>query len=242
MEPPEPPDQIQPPPPNPFALPPLIERPCAQCATETVVGPPGTLCGGCHAAREREEWRHYVDAAYHEARHSVPDVYRGATFANDDHRDAEVTSAVSRLGHRTAVFVGPAHAGKTWFACAVFHQRLHEASVTRFPRDLDKVAEDERRVSALGASRYVRAFTLGAAPAWDPVWALWRAAPVMVIDDLGLEPAAFAPAIIDLVIVRCDHRRQTLVTTSFTEDAVGARYGEGVLRRLSAASRWLVCG
>jgi hypothetical protein len=222
-----------------FAPPELSDRPCATCKAP-ITGPPSGLCAECADARERNAWRGFVDIAYREARTSIPELYRAAAFAASDHRAPLAEEAARGVGTRTAVFFGASGVGKTWLACAVFHERLRQSAEVRFPRDMDGAAREDARVHATGSSRYERAYAIGACATWDPQWLAWRGAECLVVDDLGLEPLTFASAIVDLLIERSDRRRQTLVTTSLDTEALIRRYGEGVARRVST-HRWIEC-
>lgn len=227
--------------PIPFRPPPRADepRPCLRCKTQIVAA--GTMCVSCAHAIERESWRGYVDIAYAEARKSVPARYRAARFDGDDHRAPEVSERAVGLAHRSAVFAGPTSAGKTWFACAVLHEHLRDAADRWQPGRPESIEHAERLVRLAATSRYERAYELATAAAWDERWAEWRGAELLIVDDLGLEPASGLAAITNILIERYDRRLQTLITWVHVDaDALGQRYGDGVLRRLGAGV-WISC-
>jgi hypothetical protein len=213
-----------------FAPPPAANRACADCATARVNGPPGSICDLCARRREEDAWVAAVEMAHREAHESVPKKYRDVAPNSHGVLDAPV------------VICGPSASGKTRLACAVLFDRMLVAGKMEPPGATDAVIEQaKRRVMVAGTSRYERAYSIGTAAAWSPEWTAWRAAAVLVVDDLGLEPENAAPALADLLISRCDREQQTLVTTSLDRAQFGARYGEGAIRRMSA-TRWIVCG
>jgi hypothetical protein len=233
-----------------FRLPEAAERDCAgalcserrqlSLPPERVFGPVGTHCPRCGEHAERDEWKRWVAERYREAFESIPDDYRSARLTSPGPSALEATELALECARdaASAVFVGPSFAGKTWLACATMHERMARAAIVTFPRQDEELSRQDARVYALASSRYVRAFAFGSVPPWDNSIAALRRAAILVLDDLGLEPTAATALVADVLIERCDMHRQTLVTTSLDPEAVGHRYGEGVLRRLSSR-KWI---
>ncbi len=209
-----------------------------------MTGPPGTICGNCAAAEAADEWAHRADSELTDAGKSVPEEYRGTTFA--DARLERLVgpgalSAARALVRRSAVIYGPSGAGKTRLAVAVFHAHLSAAAIPPIPADL---AAAEAQLAAAASSRYVRAHRLARALDWTPEARAYRIADLLLIDDLGLgfDGPAEVATLCDLIIDRADCRRPTLVTTSLAPEAIATRYGDGVARRLFSRSDGIILG
>jgi hypothetical protein len=214
----------------------LTERLCAAgCGTRLAGVPPGARCPACAAVAEAEAWRGEVAIATAEARASIPELYRGVSLGSSELRKLVGPDAIDealRLGGRTAVIAAPSARGKTRLAVGILAAHLDRASIVSVPRRREHRDEEERRLRGAATSRYVRAYALGTAQPWSSESAFWGACELLVLDDLGLEPVSFASAVAEVLFVRSDARRQTIVTTSWSEELIGTRYGDGVARRL----------
>ncbi len=174
-------------------------------------------CPGCHRARLRAR-----DVA--RCLQSVPEAYAWAA------QDApELAARVPRLRDVLArvgallraprvVFTGPAGSGKTTLAVALLRRALAEG---------------------LESGEFAHAYRLATARARYPLGS--GEAPLvesalrvrlLLLDDLGSERRTELSAVPDVIFERHADERPTWVTTGLGLDAIAARYGDGVARRI----------
>lgn len=129
--------------------------------------------------------------------------------------------------HSVTLLAGPKGSGKTSLGSALYRAKLEALT----GRGCWIAAND------LAAS--VRETRLGAMP---QAIAIARSCAVLLLDDLGQEAQNedSRAAIEGVISERHRTHRPTIVTTGLRADMIAARYGDGVLRRLSEKGRALV--
>lgn len=176
------------------------------------------LCGQCRLDREAQRGRDEIAAA---ARRQRPEFFRKRArelygLVLDEAAVAQTRAAV-KAGTLRYVFTGPVKAGKTALASAV---------------------QDEFATSLGLAGAFVDAFDLAGARARArlgseaPEVAEALTAGALVIDELGAEPQVPNSAVYEVLHKRHARGHHTMVTSGFSLDALAARYGGGLLRRL----------
>jgi DNA replication protein DnaC len=187
--------------------------PCAKCGKETNVSP----CWDCDRAADAQ-----ADAArtMGDAERSFPASHAECRFDNPRLAAfcagvADLAFAKQRLLHaRRAVIVGTAGSGKTSLAVACARVRLpHAWFVT---------------ARLLGTARIQNAAGHGEATL------VQRAvkAPLLLLDDLGIESNTATNAVPDVIAERHEANLTTWITTGFTRGELANRYGDGIARRI----------
>ena len=169
----------------------------------------------------------------------MPPAYRVCTLGSFAARTAGDPAKVTALeaarawdGRQSLVLAGAAcGSGKTGLASALVRQCLERGVAARWLRVSDLLAELRSRQRP------------GAEHAED-LMAELRAAPVLMLDDLGAERATeFAVEhLLDLLDHRLAWSRPTLITTNLAApDAIAERYGAPIASRLRdrARCRWV---
>lgn len=157
--------------------------------------------------------------------------------AFDAHRPAVIEAAQfldPSDRRRILVLAGPPGTGKSAGAAyAVLNARTADQVIAYIDHRDNTTGEAMLPGAPLGARwTHARSF-------WNGVYkaALWEAAervPVLVIDDLGAEPAddRVTPLIASLLCERVDGRRKTIATTNMDPALLQRRYGGRVADRL----------
>jgi hypothetical protein len=226
------PDEFPPPPP-------IGDRPCAVCRA-IVATAPGGVCPSCLRAKTLHDWSSEVSTTYAEAMESIPPAYLDDAPWLAKKLGRDPGAIAGDLAGRSVVISGPSGAAKTWLAVSLLLESLRAASTLVDGRLPDQ--EKRALVANAATSRYARAFRVGSVPPWDADARSFQLGAVLVVDDLGLEPASFAGQIVETICVRADRLRRTIVTSTFSPRELVARYGDGVVRRLFAEHEGVVLG
>lgn len=142
-------------------------------------------------------------------------------------RDSKAIERATLLGAKqSAVLVGAAGSGKTSLACAV--ARLRALAGTR--------------LDFAGAHELARARASHGLGEGEPetVRTAMRV-PLLILDDLGQDKDTQQNAIADVIYSRHERELCTLITTAMAPDAVAARYGDGVSRRVYEGAVLINC-
>lgn len=170
-------------------------------------------CRGRADESEREQARKIKIAP---ALASIPNAWRWATFDHPDFPRRVKLGPIDGFPARGATLHGPAGAGKTSYACALLRRYLDAPGP----------------IGDRGDARFASARSL---PTMDPtVRAALLVAPLIVLDDIGAEadmPSTRA-MVSDLIAERHAWERPMLITTWLAPEAINARYGDGIARRL----------
>ena len=179
---------------------------------------PGQLCDGCQQKAWRDERLREVGDATMLA---LPDrprrgVRKLRTLVKDptavDRVDAALAARVDRI-----LLIGDAGLGKTLLA-------VHVLGSGAYGRGLRGVFVDAYSLAFARANG-----RLGEEP---ELVRRARDAGVLVIDDLGAEPNVASSPIPEVIHHRHAATAMTVITSGFPLDALEARYGAGVFRRL----------
>lgn len=201
----------------------------------------------------RDDWREELDRERAEARATwdaelarsfaaaVKDVLPTAADLTSERRRALIVPALRTWAAehdpgRGALLLGLSGIGKS-VACVEFCHRVQQQDAAA-----SWARQVERRVEIMmpmGCRVHLTsAAAIGACTQYGQVdWvrgALFavRDVPILVIDDLGWEPAAGLPAIRELLAHRYGEGLPTIVTSGETLPALRERYGDAVLRRI----------
>lgn len=179
-----------------------------------------------------ESLRVVIPASFVWARFGAPELTKRVRIK------AAIEQAQNALdGNDGSTLVGPAGSGKTSLACAML-----AAWVQR--DDLGNHAAQR----AARALRFTSAFALAKARSMaklgdeaGPVRAAMDAS-LLVIDDLGAEPAYANSAIPEVIHERHAAGELTIVTTGFAAKDIADRYGAGIARRVFERAAIVKCG
>jgi DNA replication protein DnaC len=111
---------------------------------------------------------------------------------------------------------------------------------------LAKVAK--RASEDVFGGEFVDAFSLSVARAQahlgeePPILTRTLAASVLVVDDLGAEKDIHGSAVAEVIHERHANMRVTIITSGFSLQQLGARYGDGIGRRLGEGARIIDLG
>lgn len=200
--------------------------PCTRCGRYLVQG------GPCSRCRRVERWTNAVE------RIGVPPRFAEAAFGATDllasrvARHAAIAEALASIAASSVVLTGPTGSGKTTAGVSMLHGGL---------------AENFDRAPTL-TYRFASAIALAMARADAPLGTEPRAirdaveAGVLLLDDLGSEPARFVDVIAEIVMRRHDADRPLWCTTWLSGREIAARYGGGVARRLLERAHVIRCG
>ncbi|MGH7283822.1 MAG: hypothetical protein ACRELY_20035 [Polyangiaceae bacterium] len=179
-------------------------------------------------ARERERLRRLALRAFEQ---SLPPLYRWARLDSPlltKRVNLAIPGALPTA--RSVVFIGPPSIGKTSLAVAMLRARL-ERELTRTTPESD---DDAERIAR--RYRFGHAYRLGVARLGGPEGAVELQAairtPVLVLDNLGAEPAIPSNAIPEVLIERHAEERVIWITTELEPRAIAERYGGGIARRI----------
>lgn len=231
------------------------ERPCARCGNPARSAAREPVCAKCSAADHAARWEGATQRTLAEVARGLPFRYRAASFEDGNlarmgdmlHMYPERLegirgSLLSKSAKSSALFFGGAGTGKTTLACATL---MSIARKIIGPPDPDEEPGRTGGFERASQCAYVRALTLtharlqhGAGQGEAPAVLLAMHAPVLVLDDLGLEPTS--STIIEVLAERLDNESPTIITTSLSSGIDGptgpntilGRYGEGVARRI----------
>lgn len=134
---------------------------------------------------------------------------------------AEATQAVRAP---RAAFLGPAGAGKTSLAVAMFRALLEVERPDPYRR------AEHRYVSAHALAKARAMHTLGDGEA--PLVEASLRAPLLLVDELGGEDARHASAVAEVIYERHAEGLPTWITTGVLPKDLANRYGGGIARRL----------
>lgn len=191
----------------------LMFTKCA-CGNETTKVP----CWDCtERERERLETRQKMAARgfphrYDWADGDTSELHQRAQAPTDPDSIAKAMAALR--ASTDALLVGPAGCGKTSLAISAAKTR---GTNVRFIRS-DVLAAASRE-SALGFTPHI-------------IDAAQRVG-LLVLDDLGCEPASMAADVVRIIGHRHDESRPIWVTTGLSWDELANRYGTGIRRRLA---------
>jgi len=149
--------------------------------------------------------------------------------------DVLIVFAEEHDGATGGMILGPSGSGKS-MACLCLVERLVLASLDAeriaYARS-NSIAEPGRAsfVRCVSATSIARCVAYGQSDtAREPYSSVhWRR--LLVLDDLGWEPEAGAPAIRALLAERYERGLVTIITSGWTGDALRGRYGDALLRR-----------
>lgn len=156
-----------------------------------------------------------------------PTLYLDAELSRaDDPARVERIIRATRNGDDVLVLGRPG-VGKTWAVAAA----VRDFPPARYVSAHDLVADEQRRIGEddpMGERLSDRA----------------ERAELLVLDDLGAERSTdFArDRLVHLLVQRYDWRRQTIVTTNLTPEALGETYGARLASRLSTYTRLVIEG
>jgi DNA replication protein DnaC len=176
-------------------------------------------CTDCGERREDLEQRrscaraHHTPERYHWARFDAPELH---VRVIDPAMVARVRAACVN-DTRLIVLVGSAGVGKTSLGFAGARQLAHDR----------KVQIRYQAAQALALARVQAPLGEEARTVTDAI-----AAPLLILDDLGVDPNVPTSAVADVIYARHQDCRTTIVTTSLNAVAVASRYGDGVARRI----------
>ncbi len=211
----------------------LPRRPawCQRCRAPIAPPPAIQYCDRCLPAAVRDRRDQRLDLA----RSTIPGAAKWARFDNPELaqrvRPADaVGQAREAMRSRRVLLRGKAGSGKTSLAAALFRAHLLRALQASATEPEVRAAESARFVPAYDLARAVQQTALGHG---EPE--LVRAcltAGLLVLDDLGAEPVVPSSPVADVLYHRHAEGRRTIVTTGYSEAQLGARYGDGIVRRL----------
>lgn len=193
-----------------------------------------------HEAKERQQaWdrgapERLRQAREHIANDVIPAAFRWASFAHPRILNARVQSAhavevaLGLDGIERAVFVGSSGTGKTSLAAAAARKVIWQgAESVRF--------ESSFRLS-LARSRH----PLGEGEPATVEQAM--NAGLLVLDELGSDELVHGSCIKEMIYERHWRARATWITTWMSPEEVGAKYGDGVARRIFDGAIIIECG
>jgi DNA replication protein DnaC len=184
---------------------------CLVCGAAIVDGPE-RACATCEASTRQARVRDAV-------RESLPAAHRDATLEVAWLRALVGDDAIARARTATTsaqvLLVGPAGTGKTSLAAAMFQARL------------------EPRACWCSAFELARARASARLGEEAPLVAAALRAPLLVVDELGAEEHRPGSAVVEVIYERHAEQRPTWVTTGMTSASLSARYGGGILRRVT---------
>jgi DNA replication protein DnaC len=130
--------------------------------------------------------------------------------------------------HGSAVLLGPSGSGKTLAAVGLAHRLV--AAVKKAPTEQAVfLVSISRWMTAHSLARARRQYSLGDGEA--PAIAEAMDAPLLIIDELGFEPAT--EVLFEVVDARYAKRWPTIVTSGKTQVEFTERYGDALVRRLA---------
>lgn len=235
----------------------MSERPCVDCGKTVRSGAAKPVCGTCFDLERERRWDRELAAVLREVRGTLPARFRDVDFgpcrkaleARVRDMGIPLTAAVKTAeanvsDRRGAVLLGPAGLGKTTLAAAILIG--HVVRLVGRPREGVEPGQGWAWASAARCG-YVLADDL---PRARPQHGLGRGeaplilhalhAPVLVIDDLGLEK--LDETMREVIAKRADNALTTIYTTSITAAEMAARYGDGVARRVYGAAPTIQLG
>ena len=199
------------------------------CICKAPIPHPG-ICDKCVAKQKAEEERARNKL---QTVSTIPLAFRWAVFSEqvlyarvrDREAIRKADGVVAKLASgevSSVVFLGPSGVGKTSLACAV----LQASKAYR-------VGATARFQSAIELASACRATAFGRE---SEVSERSKSASLLVLDDVGSEPALGADAIREVVHYRSDHGKPTIYTTWQTSKDLSFRYGDGTTRRIMELS------
>lgn len=153
-----------------------------------------------------------IPARYHWSAPESPELQKRIT-GHDSTKD----SLESICEAASAVFTGPAGAGKTSLACAALRLAKRQGAMVLFEHSY-KLA-NARALHKLGD---------GEPALVDRA----MSCQLLLIDDLGNERRTELSAVSDVIFERHAEERCTWVTTAFSPSEIAAKYGDGISRRV----------
>jgi DNA replication protein DnaC len=219
-----------------------------KCGGE-LAGENDLICQACRdkfaaerAEQERKEWEHGVRSKCYNAFQRLPDwahTKSDAAFA-EVVKEKRLRQVLGRWkGGSSLLLVGSSGTGKSSFAIRAIRgleEELVRACLAD-PRNKDAA----KALSDLAYTRWTTASDIGRALSQhrlgtgDEPELVSRAvaASILVIDELGPEPARFAGEIFDIIDRRYTKNLPTVVTSGLTVPDFLARYGDAMFRRLT---------
>lgn len=202
----------------------------------------GVPCKSCEAAHIRDS----RETLLSEARQSIPSMFRGVGLDSPElpprvRRREAIGEAARAIDAPRVVLTGPAGRGKTTLACAMAHDILSRALEVNCTVEDWRAAQGLRFVSAYELARATAQHPLGQGEA--PLVTRALAATVLILDDVGAEPAIYSSSVADVIYARharCECR--TIVTTGFATAQLADRYGHGITRRLFEGAALIAAG
>lgn len=200
---------------------------CAACAAPRDVSTIARFFRECQADElVCDACRHELLAACEASR--IPNKYGDAHVTHPDFRqwvsdEAAISTALEWLAGAyddRLVLAGPAGVGKTTLGAALINADVYRWS--RFTRALFVSAFDlaiARRNGRMGRGEV-------------PIVKAALETALVLLDDLGSEPADFASTIAHIIHSRHADQRRTIITTGFTPAQISERYGAGIARRV----------
>lgn len=187
--------------------------PCPGCGRQTIASI-DALCLTCELCLE------------------VPSQFRWASFDAPDlvdriPRREAIQEAREACTKRRVVLVGPAGHGKTSLAAAMFRHRA---------------SRGERNAWAAAWRLGVVRMQYDLGKGEPPMVKKALAAPILVIDDVGIEKNTPTNALPDILFERHQEGMATWLTTAMTRKQTADRYGDGIARRVFEGARVIDCG
>lgn len=193
-------------------------RPCAGCGVRVEYH--AKLCTKCSVAAEREA----AELAWSRI---VPKAHAGASFGARWLRELVGAAAFAKLANAAerVTLLGPAGTGKTSLAVALLRTHHDAGGRVVFAQ-----------AHQLAKSRSLHRLGDGEAPAI----AAALSAGTLVLDELGGELPQHSPVLAEVIHARHADCARTVVTSGLSLEAIGARYGGGIQRRLAEDATVLV--
>lgn len=179
--------------------------------------------------RYREEsWRRLIPRRYHWARPEVPELAARVHPVRHDGAQATPGEAIAAMLAHPGVVVlrGPPGAGKTSLLVAALRAAWDRG---------DSVAFADAHL--LGTARIQHAAGQGEAPYVERA----MQAELLALDDLGQERQTQNNAVADVLLQRHAEDLPTWITTGEGFDALAAKYGGGVARRIREGALVIRC-
>lgn len=212
------------------------EHPCAVEGCASRVWLPGMLCPRCHDERRRtdeeERRRKEFEDRKRRAVETIPRSYLWASFDAPElsarvRRPECIEQARSAVDAPLVLLTGNAGTGKTSLAVAMMRHIV------------DGGETGARFVGAYWLAKARLEHRLGEGEA--PLVATAMRAPVLVLDDVGIELDK-TTAVHEVIYERHAREQRTIVTTGFGYRQLADRYGDGIARRLSERAVVIKCG